>query len=196
MKAGDGGAVFLVGGNQLAFACNGLRIVKGLALHAGGVAIAAFQDAQLVAAATHIHNAGNAGGKVGGIVLKSAGGKGCFKAVTREQVIPHVAVNGIRLVTVGHNGGIVQGQNRVIDDQVGIFQLGGVCGYRADAAGDGVKHAVAAVGAAAHDPVGDERLLAVGAFAQHNATPGVVIPGKIFVDVFFHNDLVLVYTKT
>ena len=91
-----------------------------------GVAIAAFQDAQLADAATHIHNAGNAGGKVGGIVLKSAGGKGCFKAVTREQVIPHVAVNGIRLVTVGHNGGIVQGQNRVIDDQVGIFQLGGM----------------------------------------------------------------------
>ena len=41
-KAGNGAAVLLVGADEMPLAGNGLGIVEGLALHAGGVALAGF----------------------------------------------------------------------------------------------------------------------------------------------------------
>ena len=164
-----------------------LRVVEGLALHALGVALVGLDDGQLVAAAAHIDDTGDARGKVRRVVLIGAGRQRSLKAVAGEKVAVHELGNRVGLVAVRDHGGLPQGQHSVVDDEVRVLELGRVSGHRADAAVDRLKHTVAAVGAAAHDPVGDERLLAVGAFAQHNAAPGVVIPGKIFVDVFFHN---------
>ena len=159
----------------MALTGNGLGVIEGLALHAGGVALVGFDDGQLVAAVAHIHHAGNAGGEVGGVVLISTGGQRSLKAVTGEEVAVHELGNRIGLVAVGDHGGLPQGQHGVIDDEVRVFQLGGVSGHRADAALDRLKHAVAAVGAAAHDPVGHHGLFAVGGQAQHNAAAGILV---------------------
>lgn len=84
-KAGDGAAVFLVGGDEVCLARHRLREVKGLALHTAGVAVAALEDAQLVRAAPVVHHAGDAGGVVGGVILKGAGGQRGLKAVAGEH---------------------------------------------------------------------------------------------------------------
>ena len=67
---------------------------------------------------------------------------------------------------------VSRSQHRIVDDQMRVLQLGGIGGYRADAARDRLKHAVAAVGAAAHDPIGNKCFLAIGALPQHNAAAG------------------------
>ena len=171
----------------MALTGDGLRVVIGLALYAVSVALVGFDDGQLVAAAAHIYDTGDARGEVRRIVFVGAGGKGGLEAVSGEEVAVHELGDRVGLVTVGHNGALPQGQHGVVNNQVRIFQLGRVSGHRADAALDGLKHTVAAVGAAAHDPVGDEHLAAVGALSQHNAAARILIPGKIFVKVLFHN---------
>ena len=52
---------------------------------------------------------------------------------------------------------------------------------------DRLKHAVAAVGAAAHDPVGHHGLFAVGGQAQHNAAAGIdySLPARYLYRFFF-----------
>ena len=67
---------------------------------------------------------------------------------------------------------VSRSQHSVVDDEVRVLELGRVSGHRADAAVDRLKHTVAAVGAAAHDPVGDERLLPSGLLPSTMPRPG------------------------
>ena len=85
--------------------------------------------------------------------------------------------------------GLAQGQHGVIDDEAGVLQLVGVCSHGADAAalGHGVKHAVAAVLAAAHDKVANEHLAAIRSHCHSNAAAGILVGCQILVQVdFFH----------
>ena len=170
-KAGDGVAVVLVGADEVALSGHGLGVIKEIALHAVAVAVGRLEDAHLVAAVC-VHHSGDAGGVVGAVRLKGAGAQGVGKALA----LAHQVVDGIGLVAVGHDVGTAQRQHRIVDDQAGVLQLCGVGCHGADAAalGHGVKHAVAAVLAAAHDEIIDAVL------ADQNATAGV---GRIFQKV-------------
>ena len=61
--------------------------------------------------------------------------------------------DGVGLVTVGHNELVAHGAHGMVDDEARVLELGGVVRLGADAVLALDKHAVAAVGAAAHDPV-------------------------------------------
>ena len=168
----------------MTLACNGLGVIKEIALHAVAVAVGRLEDAHLVAAVS-VHHSGDAGGVVGAVRLKGAGAQGIGKALA----LAHQVVDGIGLVTVGHDMGLAKGQHRVINDQAGVFQLCGVGCHGADAAalGHGVKHAVAAVLAASHDKVADKHLPSVRCHCHRNAAAGVLVGGQILVQVdLFH----------
>ena len=95
----------------------------------------------------------------------------------------HESGNGVGLVAVGDHGGLAAAVGTgVIDDEAGVFQLGGVSRPPVRMPPlDRLKHPVAAVGAAAHDEVGHHGLFAVGGQAQHNAAAGIgLVTGQIF----------------
>ena len=174
----------LVGADEVALACNGLRVIKEIALHAVAIAVRRLENAHLIAAVC-VHHSGDAGGVVGAVRLKGAGAQGVGKTLA----LTHQVVDGIGLVAVGHDVGLAKGQHRVINDQAGIFQLCGVGCNGADAAalGHRVKHAVAAVLAAAHDKVADKHLPSVRCHCHSNAAAGVLVGGQILVQVdLFH----------
>ena len=48
----------------MALACNGLRVIKEIALHAVAIAVRRLENAHLIAA-VGIHHSGDAGGEIG-----------------------------------------------------------------------------------------------------------------------------------
>ena len=91
--------------------------------------------------------------------------------------------DGVGLVAVGDDGLAVKDPNGVIDDETGILHLGRVKGLGADAVlGDG-EDAVAAVDAATHDKIGDDRLAVVGGAAQDDAAAGIGVAAQFLCDV-------------
>ena len=123
----------LVGADEMALTCNGLGVIKGIALHAVAIAVRRFDNAHLIAAVGAYHHAGDARGEVGGVLLIGAGGQRSLKALAGKLPFMNWS-NGVGLVAVGHDGGLPQGQHSVVDNEVRVLQLGGVGGYGADAA--------------------------------------------------------------
>ena len=77
----------------------------------------------------------------------------------------------------------------MVDDEAGVLHFGGVGGFGADAVGLLRKDAVAAVDAAAHDEIGNDSLLAVGALADDDAPAGVAVARQVLLDIhWFHGD--------
>ena len=88
----------------------------------------------------------------------------------RVHLLVHQVVDGVGLVTVGHDGLVAEHANGIVNDQMGINHLRLVKGLGAHRVTLNLEHAVAAVDASAHDKVGGDRLFAVGALADHNAS--------------------------
>ena len=97
--------------------------------------------------AVGIQNGGDAGGPVGLVRLVFPG----------HQALAEIAVltDGVRLVAVGDHQRVAYGPDGMID-ALGIRHGRRVEGLRADAVVRPDKHAVAAVGAAAHDEIVNE----------------------------------------
>ena len=170
-----------------------LGVIEEIALDAVPVAVGGFEDAHLVAAAGVDHRR-DAGGPVGAVRLKGAGAQGVRKALAAA----HRIVDGVGLVAVGDDMGGAQGQHGVVDDEAGVLQLGRVGGHGADATplGQRVKDAVAAVGAAPHDEIADKHLPAVGGHGDGDAPAGVLVAGKVSVQVdLFHSRFLLTRSR-
>ena len=118
-----------------------------------------------------MHDTGDSRCIIRSVRLKFTGTQRLFKS----QLMIHSLINGIGLIAIGHNGGVAQGTHSIVDNQMRVFQLFGVSCHGAQAALNQVKHAVAAVFAAAHDPVCHHGLIALGAAAQHNAAAGIFV---------------------
>ena len=119
------------------------------------------------------------------VVVITGGAQGIGKALA----LTHQVINGIGLVAVGHDMGLAQRQHRIVNNEAGVLQLRGVRCDGADAAalGHGVKHAVAAVLAAAHDKVANEHLAAIRSHCHSNAAAGILVGCQILVQVdLFH----------
>ena len=172
----------------MALAGHRLGVIEGLAQHAVPVAVVALEDAQLVAALLHAHHAADAGGPVGAVILKGAGGQGRLKVIAGPAAGLEEVIDGVGLVAVGDDGGIADGQHRVVNDKMGVFHLFGVSGQSLDAALDGAEHPIAAVGAAAHDEIGHHGLLAVGRKTDADAAAGILVAGQIFIQIPFHSN--------
>ena len=80
---------------------------------------------------------------------------------------------GVGLVAVGDNELVFIFSDGSIDNQAGIFHLAGIKRLGEHGILPLGEDAVAAVGAAPHDEVGEGGVLAVGGFAHHNASAGV-----------------------
>ena len=81
----------------------------------------------------------------------------------------------IRLIAVRHDEGITRGADGVVDDEGRIFHLALVIGIDGDFFALFDEHAVAAVLAPAHDEIGENRLFAVGALADDDASADVTV---------------------
>ena len=66
-----------------------------------------------------------------------------------------------------------------------VRHFGRVGRHSADAAFNGVKHAVSAVDTTPHDKVGDHGF-AAGRFTDADASARIIVAGQIFVYVRFH----------
>ena len=174
LEGGQGVAVALVGVDEVARAGDGIVVLKKVPAAAGGVAVQALEDGQVIGA-VGLHHAGDAGGPVGAVGLELSGVQGVAVAVALGDVVP----DGVGLVAVGHHQQAVgQQPDGVVDNQGGVGHFGLVEGLCPDAVLGVFKNSVAAVFAAAHDEIGDDRLV-VGRAAHDDAPAGVGVFSEI-----------------
>ena len=99
----------------------------------------------------------------------------CLKCFLEGVAILQEIIDGIRLITVGHDQVITDLTDRAVDDEARVLDLAGVC--RID--GDGVtildKYAVSGVCATTHDEVSDGDGLSICGLADHDATARVLV---------------------
>ena len=119
---------------------------------------------------------GNTRREVRSVVFVLARSESAFEGAAELDSV----INRIGLVTVGDNLHVGRVAGRVVDNQVRVGELGFVEGLRLHEAGLGFhfENAVTAIHATAHDPVHLHVGLAVGAFAEHNATTRIRVIGE------------------
>ena len=140
--------------------------------------VAALENGELVHGrlGVLVMDAGNTRREVRSIVFVLARSESAFEGAAELDGV----VYRIGLVAVGDNLDVGGVACRVVNNQVRVRELGLVEGLCLHKAGLGFhfENAVAAVDAAAHDPVDLHVGLAVGAFAEHDATTGVRVVGE------------------
>ena len=184
LKGRERFGILLVGVDEAALPSQGGVVLIEVAVAAGGVTVGGFQDGQAEGAVL-VHHAGDAGGIVGAVGLIAPGAQGVDVALARQQAVP----DGVGLVPVGDHRHLPHPAHRVVDDKGGVHHLALVIGPGADTVPGGLKDAVTAVPAAAHDEVDDDRLLAIGGAAQDDATAGVGVSLQEFIYIKnFHGD--------
>ena len=183
-------AVGFVGADEMAETRQSLLVFKRHAFAAGVFAIVtALEDGELVhgGLGVLVVNARDARREVRGVVFVLARSESAFECTTELDRI----VNRVRLVAIRDNLDVSRVASRIVNNQVRVRELGFVKGLRLHEAGlrFHFENAVAAVDAAAHDPVNLHVGLAVGAFAEDDATTGIRVLGEgleilfCFVDV-------------
>ena len=118
--------------------------------------------------------------------MKDTGDPGCvvrcvrLKLAASERLLEgelfvHALVDGIGLVTVGHNRFVAQYTHRSIDDETRVRQLAWIKCLGADAFPIFHKNTVAAVLAASHDEVGSHRPGSVRCFSDDDTSSRVCV---------------------
>ena len=140
--------------------------------------VTALEDRELVhgGACVLVVDAGNTRSEVRGIVFVLARAEGALEGAAELDSI----VNRVGLVAVRDNLDVGSVACRVVDNQVRVRELRFVEGLGLHEAGRpfDFEHAIAAVHATAHDPVHLHIGLAVGTFAEDNATTGIRVIGE------------------
>ena len=123
-----------------------------------------------------MHNAGNPRRIVGSIRLELAAPQGLFKG----QLLVHTLVDGICLVSIGHNGLVAQNSDRGVDDQAGVFHLGGIKGLSSDSSPLFHENPVPAVCASAHDKISGHGLCSVSRSSQNDPSSRIGVLFQFF----------------
>jgi len=104
----------------------------------------------------------------------------------------HSLVNGICLISVGHDCFISKYAYRCINDQAWIYQLGRIKGLCTDSLSVLYKHTVAAVLASSHDKIRGNCLGSVSGATDYDSSSRIRILFQFFVKCYhFHADVLL-----
>ena len=151
--------------------------------------VAALENRELVNSrlGVLVVDTGNTRREVRGVVFVLASAESTFERAAELDGF----VNGVGLVTVRDNLNVGGMACRIVDNQVRVGQLGFVESLRLHKAGlrFNFENTVAAIHAAAHDPVNLHVGLAVGACAEHDTASRIRVIGEgleilfCFVDV-------------
>ena len=157
-----------------------LRILIEEALGRGLIAVVALKDREAVCARFVADDAGNAGSKVRAVRLEGA---------RTQRLLPRLAfreeiVDCVGLVSVRHNRRIAEHTHSVVNDEARIFHLALVKRAGSQVVAHGLKYAIAAVSAAAHDKIRNDGLFAVLAAAEQNAAARIAGRGDFRLHVF------------
>ncbi|OQC51612.1 MAG: hypothetical protein BWX55_01767 [Deltaproteobacteria bacterium ADurb.Bin022] len=98
----------------------------------------------------------------------------------RKFVLRHEIIDCIGLITVGHDGCFGKDQYRIVNNQMRIGHFGRVGSLGADAPFNWIKYTVTAVGASAHDEVGNHGF-AAGRHPDTNTASRIIVAGQKFI---------------
>ena len=171
--------VGFVSADEVAETRQGLLVFKRHAFATGFFAvITALENGELVdgGLGVLVVNTRDARREVRGIVFVLARSESALEGAAELDGI----VNRVGLVAVRDNLDVGRVAGRVVDDQVRVGKFRFIEGLRLHEAGLGfhLENAVAAVDATAHNPVDLHVGLAVGAFAEHDATARIRVIGE------------------
>ena len=149
--------------------------------------VSTLQDAHLIGEVSvcEVQHTADTRGPVGTVGLKLTARERNRKALALFQTI----VNGVGLITVGHDQVVVQLADRVINNQGRILHLGRIEGFRLHILAFLHEDTVAAVLAAAHDKVSHCSLRSVLGLADHNTATGVSIVAEQIAQLIYCVDV-------
>ena len=163
-------AVALVGVDDVSHPGARHVIVEDAALAAARAALHRLEDGQGIVP-VRIQQARDARREVRRVLLERAGAQRLLPRAADGEAV----ADGVGLVAVRNDPRLSDAPHRVIEDALGIHHGRRVEGLRADAVVRPDKHAVAAVGAAAHDEIGQHAAPVVAGAAEHDAAARIGI---------------------
>lgn len=148
-----------------------------MAIRIRGVDLVGLEDgeADLGGVAGEVELAGYAGGVVRRVGFAVAGGEGLLHGFAGGESV----AEGAGLVAVGDEELAGQLEHRFVDDEAGVFDLGGIEGLGAERSAFERELPVAGVGRAAHDPVDLLPSVAGGGFADDESAARIGVGGDV-----------------